>query len=55
MAQKPIAMELLKQILPLQNDGIPIRELTRRTGFSHNCIFFNSICATSAPLIIKIT
>jgi hypothetical protein len=34
MAQKPITMEQLKQILQLKNDGISIREMARRTGMS---------------------
>ena len=36
MAQKPIAMELLKQVLQLQGDGISIREIARRVGISRN-------------------
>jgi transposase len=38
MAQKPIAMEQLKQVLQLQNDGVSIREIARRTGTSLNSI-----------------
>ncbi|HEU4608881.1 MAG TPA: IS21 family transposase [Chitinophagaceae bacterium] len=38
MAQKPIAMEYLKQILQLQKDGVPIREMARRTGISRNSV-----------------
>ncbi len=38
MAQKPIAMEQLKQVLQLQNDGVSIREIARRTGISRNSI-----------------
>ena len=38
MAQQPIAMEQLKQILQLKNDGIPIREIVRRTGISRNSV-----------------
>lgn len=38
MAQKPIAMEQLKQVLQLQNDGIPIREIARRVGISRNSV-----------------
>lgn len=34
MVQKPITMEQLKQILQLKNDGIGIREISRRTGMS---------------------
>ncbi len=38
MAQKPITMEQLKQILQLKNDGISIREIARRTGMSRNSV-----------------
>jgi transposase len=38
MAQKPIAMEQLKQLLQLKNDGIGIREMTRRLGISRNSV-----------------
>ena len=38
MAQKPIAMEQLKQILQLKKDGIGIREIARRTGMSRNSV-----------------
>jgi transposase len=38
MAQKPIAMEQLKQVLQLQKDGIPIREIARRVGISRNSV-----------------
>ncbi|QEH43183.1 helix-turn-helix domain-containing protein [Chitinophaga sp. XS-30] len=38
MAQKPIAMEQLKQILQLQKDGVGIREIARRTGISRNSV-----------------
>ena len=38
MAQKPIAMEQLKQILQLQEDGVGIREIARRTGISRNSV-----------------
>lgn len=38
MAQKPIAMEQLKQILQLQADGVGIREMARRTGISRNSV-----------------
>ena len=38
MAQKPITMEQLKQILQLKNDGIGIREIARRTGISRNSV-----------------
>jgi transposase len=38
MAQKPVAMEQLKQVLQLQKDGIPIREIARRVGISRNSV-----------------
>lgn len=38
MAQKPIAMEQLKQLLQLKEDGIGIREMTRRLGISRNSV-----------------
>lgn len=38
MAQKPITMEQLKQILQLNQDGIAIREIARRTGISRNSV-----------------
>lgn len=38
MAQKPITMEQLKQILQLKNDGIGIREIARRTCMSRNSV-----------------
>lgn len=38
MSQKPIAMEQLKQILQLKNDGISIRQIARRTGISRNSV-----------------
>lgn len=38
MAQKPIAMEQLKQILQLHHQNIPIREIVRRTGVSRNSV-----------------
>lgn len=38
MAQKPIRMEQLKQILQLHNQGISIREIARRTGVSRNSV-----------------
>lgn len=38
MAQKPIAMEQLKQVLQLQADGVPIREIARRVGISRNSV-----------------
>jgi len=38
MAQKPIAMEQLKQLLQLKDDGIGIREMARRLGVSRNSV-----------------
>jgi transposase len=38
MAQKPIVMEQLKQIIQLQTDGISIREIARRVGISRNSV-----------------
>jgi transposase len=38
MAQKPIVMELLKQILQLRDDGVGIREMARRCGISRNSV-----------------
>ena len=38
MAQKPIAMEQLKQVLQLHRDGTGIREIARRTGISRNSV-----------------
>ncbi len=38
MAQRPITMEQLKQILQLKSDGISIREIARRTGMSRNSV-----------------
>jgi transposase len=38
MAQKPIAMEQLKQLLQLKGDGIGIREMARRLGVSRNSV-----------------
>jgi len=38
MAQKPIAMEQIKQVLQLKNDGISIREISRRVGISRNSV-----------------
>ena len=38
MSQKPVTMEQLKQILQLKNDGIGIREITRRIGISRNSV-----------------
>lgn len=50
MAQKPIAMEQLKQILQLQKDGVGIREMARRTGISRNSVRkYLSVLATASP------
>jgi transposase len=38
MAQKPITMEELKQLLQLSSDGISIREIARRVGISRNSV-----------------
>lgn len=38
MSQKPLTMEQLKQVLQLKKDGVPIREIVRRTGISRNAI-----------------
>jgi|SRR6185312_12318609 len=38
MAQKPITMEQLKQILQLKNDGVGTWEIARRTGMSRNSV-----------------
>lgn len=38
MAQKPIVMEQLKQVLQLHADGIGIREIARRAGISRNSV-----------------
>ena len=50
MAQKPIAMEQLKQILQLQKDGVGIREMARRTGVSRNSVRkYLSLLSTASP------
>jgi len=50
MAQKPIAMEQLKQILQLHNDGVGIREMARRTGISRNSVRkYLSLLTTAQP------
>jgi hypothetical protein len=38
MAQKPITMEQIKQILQLHRDGVGIREISRRVALSGNTI-----------------
>jgi transposase len=50
MAQKPIAMEHLKQILQLHKDGVGIREMARRTGISRNSVRkYLSLLAAAEP------
>ena len=38
MAQQPIAMEQVKQIFQLNEQGVSIREIVRRTGISRNSV-----------------
>lgn len=38
MAQKPVSMSLIKQIEQLRSDGVPIKEIARRTGMSKNTV-----------------
>jgi transposase len=38
MPKKPIAMDQLKQVLQLAQDGISIKEIVRRTGISRNSV-----------------
>ena len=38
MAQKPITMEQLKQILQLSLEGVAIREIARRTDVCRNSV-----------------
>lgn len=38
MAQQPLTMEQLKQILQLNKDGVSIREIARRLGISRNSV-----------------
>lgn len=38
MAQQPIAMEQVKQIFQLKEQGVSIREIVRRTGISRNSV-----------------
>ncbi len=38
MAQKPIEMEQLKQVLQLKKEGVAIREIVRRVGISRNSV-----------------
>lgn len=38
MAQKPIMMEQLKQVLQLKDDGVSIREIALRVGISRNSV-----------------
>ena len=55
MAQKPITMEQLKQILQLKNDGIGIREIARRTGISRNSVrkYLSQLDGDTDPLSNK--
>jgi len=56
MSQKPITMEQLQQILQLQKDGIPIREMARRVGISRNSIrkYLALIAGnTTAPIAVQ--
>ena len=38
MAQKPVSMDQLKQLLQLKNDGVGVREMARRLGISRNSV-----------------
>jgi len=38
MAQKPIDMNIAKQVHQLKNDGVPIKEIVRRTGISRKTV-----------------
>lgn len=38
MAQNPISMEVIKQVIRLKQDGISIREVARRLGISRNSV-----------------
>ena len=38
MAQKPIEMEQIKQVLQLRKEGVAIREIVRRVGISRNSV-----------------
>src|SRR5665647_1693494 len=38
MAQKSIDMNLAKQVQQLRNDGVPIKEIVRRTGISRKTV-----------------
>jgi len=38
MAQTPLTMEVIKQVLRLKRDGISIRETARRLGISRNSV-----------------
>lgn len=55
MAQQPIAMEQIKQILQLHSDGISIHEITRRMNVSRNTVrkylsHFNDVKDTLSDL-----
>lgn len=51
MAQKPITMEQLKQVLQLQADGVSIREIARRAGISRNSVrkYLSLLAAAPSP------
>lgn len=51
MAQQPIVMEQVKQILQLYQQGVGIREIVRRTGISRNSVrkYINRL-TTSPPV-----
>ncbi len=38
MAQKPIIMEHIKQVLQLSERNVPIKEIARRVGISRNSV-----------------
>jgi ActR/RegA family two-component response regulator len=38
MAQKPIIMEHIKQVLQLSELNVPIKEIARRVGISRNSV-----------------
>ena len=39
MAQKPIIMEHIKQVLQLSELNVPIKEIARRVGISRNSVW----------------
>lgn len=36
MAQNPLSMDVIKQVLRLHHEGVGIREMARRLGISRN-------------------